>query len=51
MIGIEGSWGDAIYAIFLAGIVWFWTDFLVERMTRSRAERQARQDRQPSQNG
>lgn len=46
MIGLSGSWGDAIYALFLAGIIWFWTDFLVARMTRSRAERAASQGSQ-----
>ncbi len=40
MIGLAGSWGDALYALFLAAVVWFWTDFLVARMSRTRAERQ-----------
>ncbi len=47
MIGLSGSWGDAIYALFLAGIVWFWTDFLVARLTRTRMERAQRQSSEP----
>ncbi len=46
MIGLSGSWGDAIYALFLAGIVWFWTDFLVARLTRTRMERAANRSSQ-----
>lgn len=48
MIAFAGGWGDAFYALFLAGVVWFWTDYLVARMARSREERAARQSRPPS---
>ncbi len=46
VVGLAGSWGDAIYALFLAAIIWFWTDFMVARMTRSRMERAAKQSSQ-----
>lgn len=43
IVGLAGSWGDAIYALFLAAIIWFWTDFTVAQMIRSREKRQAKQ--------
>ena len=46
VIGLSGSLGDAIYALFLAAIIWFWTDWTVARMTRTRMERAARQSSQ-----
>lgn len=39
---LSGSWGDAIYALLLAGVIWYWTDVLVARMARSRSERAAK---------
>ncbi len=46
VVGLSGSWGDAIYALFLGVIIWFWTDFTVARMARNRMERAAKQSSQ-----
>jgi len=36
VIGLSGNWGDALYALFLAAIVWFWTDYTVARLRQRR---------------
>ncbi len=46
VVGLSGSWGDALYALFLAVIIWFWTDFTVARMNHARLERAARHSSQ-----
>lgn len=42
MIAASGSWGDAIYALLLAAVVWFWTDALAARWSRSKQGRASR---------
>lgn len=48
IIALSGGWGDAIYALFLAGAVWYWTDYVVARMTRSGERQAAARGRLPS---
>ena len=48
-IGSQGSWGDALYAIFLGIITWAWSNRLAERLAKNQKLRQAGQGRQPSQ--
>ena len=43
VIGLSGNWGDAIYALILAGAIWYWTDILVARMVRTREANQRSQ--------
>lgn len=50
LLGFAGHWNQAIYAIVLALIVWYWTNRLLARMANSRDQHHAGQGRQPSRN-
>lgn len=45
LLALGGSWADALYALFLAAVIWIWTDYSVARWGQWRQKKEAGQSR------